>query len=186
MIFNNLLWPPCGVGQAIIFLSCGFLLYLSSSSFFSSPIPSGRTLDVYHTSTPGVALVRISNTRLKCAACGSLEMQDARNRPKFTIAQLCWAISSQLWHILTIGKKNLLNSSISSTCPHNMVNFAPLMAEICCWVWGTLSNFNGFCVLTALLHGTLVVGVSQTLRHWTEGATYVQQGGHHVGHWPTF
>jgi len=32
----------------------------------------------------------------------------------------------------------------------------------------------------------LVVGVSQTLWHWTEGATYVRQGDHHVGHWPTF
>ena len=32
----------------------------------------------------------------------------------------------------------------------------------------------------------LVVGVSQTLRRWTEGATYVWQGDHHVGHWPTF
>jgi len=32
----------------------------------------------------------------------------------------------------------------------------------------------------------LVVGVSQTLRRWTEGATYVRQGGHYVGHWPTF
>jgi len=32
----------------------------------------------------------------------------------------------------------------------------------------------------------LVVGVSQTLRRWTEGATYIQQGDHHVGHWPTF
>ena len=32
----------------------------------------------------------------------------------------------------------------------------------------------------------LVVGVSQTLRHWTEGATYIRQGDHHVGHWPTF
>jgi len=41
-------------------------------------------------------------------------------------------------------------------------------------------------VLAVLLHGTLVVGVSQTLRHWTEGATYIRQGGHHVGHWPTF
>jgi len=39
------------------------------------------------------------------------------------------------------------------------------------------------CVLPALLHGTLVVSVSQTLRHWTEGATYIRQGGHHVGHW---
>jgi len=48
------------------------------------------------------------------------------------------------------------------------------------------ANFNGFRVLAALLHGTVVVGVSQTLRRWTEGATYIRQGGHHVGHWPTF
>ena len=32
----------------------------------------------------------------------------------------------------------------------------------------------------------LVVGVSQTLRRWTEGATRIRQGDHHVGHWPTF
>jgi len=32
----------------------------------------------------------------------------------------------------------------------------------------------------------LVVGVSQTLRRWTEGATYIRQGDHQVGHWPTF
>jgi len=30
------------------------------------------------------------------------------------------------------------------------------------------------------------VSISQTLRRWTEGATYVRQGDHHVGHWPTF
>jgi len=32
----------------------------------------------------------------------------------------------------------------------------------------------------------LVVGVSQTLRRWTAGATCVWQGDHHVGQWPTF
>ena len=32
----------------------------------------------------------------------------------------------------------------------------------------------------------VVVGVSETLRRWTEGATYIRQGGHHVGHRPTF
>ena len=30
------------------------------------------------------------------------------------------------------------------------------------------------------------MGVSQTLRRWTEGATYIRKGDHHVGHWPTF
>ena len=67
-----------------------------------------------------------------------------------------------------------------------MVNFVPLTAEIGSGVWGTLPSFKEFRVLAALLHGTLVVGVSQTLRRCTEGATYIREGGHHVGHWPTF
>jgi len=66
------------------------------------------------------------------------------------------------------------------------MNFAPLAAEIVSLVWGTPVYSNGFRVLAALLHGTLVVGVSQTVRRWTEGTTYISQGGHHVGHWPTF
>ena len=44
-----------------------------------------------------------------------------------------------------------------------MVNFGPLAAKIFSLVWGTPENFNGFPVLASLLHGTLVVGVSQTL-----------------------
>jgi len=108
-----------------------------------------------------------------------------QNRHLGTIEQLCRAIPSQLRHISTIGKK-LLSSNTSCTCPHNMANFGSLTAEIGWPVWGTLPNFNWFRVLAALLHGTLVVGVSQTLRRWTEGATYIRQGDHHVGHWPTF
>jgi len=67
-----------------------------------------------------------------------------------------------------------------------MVNFGLLAAEIGSVVWGTPANFNGFRVLAALLHGSQVVGVSQTLQRWTDGATYVQQDDHHVEHWPTF
>jgi len=66
-----------------------------------------------------------------------------------------------------------------------MVNLGLLAAEIVSLVWSTPANFNGFRVLAALLHGTLVLGVSETLRRRTEGATYIWQGGHHVGHWPT-
>jgi len=40
------------------------------------------------------------------------------------------------------------------------VNFSLLAAEISPVVWGTSTNFNGFRVLAALLHGTLVVGVT--------------------------
>jgi len=42
-----------------------------------------------------------------------------------------------------------------------MVNFGPLAAEIDPVVWGTPANFNGFRVLAALLHGILLVGISQ-------------------------
>jgi len=89
----------------------------------------------------------------------------AKNRRLGTIAQLCRAISLQLSKArIDNPKKNLLSSNISSTRPHNMVNFGLLAAEIISLVWGTPGNFSGFRVLAALLHGTLVVGVSQTLR----------------------
>jgi len=58
-------------------------------------------------------------------------------------------------------KKNLLSSNISF---NNMLNFGPLAAAIGSVVWGTPANFNGFRVLAALLHGTPVLGVSQTLQ----------------------
>ena len=54
---------------------------------------------------------------------------DAKNRHLGTIAQLCRAVSSQVRHVSTIGK-NLLSSNMFFTCPHNMVNFGPLTAEI--------------------------------------------------------
>jgi len=85
------------------------LWFLLSIYLFSSPNLSRRRLDVYHTSTHGVALVRISDAGLKRAARGSLQIQDAKksskNRHLGTTAQLCRAISSQLRHVSTIGKK---------------------------------------------------------------------------------
>ena len=72
------LWSPYGIGQTIIFLPCDFylslwppyvigghyifalwLLSFFLSIFSSSPNLSGRTLDVYYTSTHGVAVLRI-------------------------------------------------------------------------------------------------------------------------------
>ena len=80
-----------------------------------------------------------------------------------TIAQLCRAMFSQLRHVSTIGKK-LVKQQYILHMFHNMVNFGPLAAEIDPVGWGTPANFNGFRVLAALLHGTPVLGVSQTLR----------------------
>ena len=58
------------VAQTIIFSSCSLFLLLSF--LFSSPNLIRRRVDVYHTSTHGVALVRIQNAGLKRAARGSL------------------------------------------------------------------------------------------------------------------
>ena len=87
----------------------------------------------------------------------------AKIRHLGTIAQLCPAISSQLRHVSTIDTYSVKQET-SSTCLHNMANFCPLTAEIVSLAWDTPANFKGFCILAALLHGTLVVGVSQTLR----------------------
>ena len=88
-------------------------------------------------------------------------MPTQKNRHLCTIAQICRAISSPLRYISTI-EKTLLSSNISPTCPHNMVNFGPLAAEIISLVWRTQPNFNGFRVLAALLHGSRALGASQT------------------------
>ena len=69
--------------------------------------------------------------------------------------QLCPAISSQL-----------TKSNISSTCPHNMVNFGSLTVEIGWRVWGTPENFNGFHFLASL-------SSRFDQQHSTEGATYI-------------
>jgi len=65
-------------------LPCGFFFFLLLS-FLSSPNLSRRTLDVCHTSTQCVALVRISDAGLKRVARGSLEMQDAKKSQKIAI-----------------------------------------------------------------------------------------------------
>jgi len=64
---------PCVADADIIFLPCCFFFF-----FLSSPNLSRRTLDVYHTSTHGAALVRIKNAGVKRAASGSQKIQEAK------------------------------------------------------------------------------------------------------------
>ena len=56
LLYYIIMVSPCGKGQTIIFSSCGFFCFFF---FFSSPNLSRRRLDVCHTSTHVVALVRI-------------------------------------------------------------------------------------------------------------------------------
>jgi len=78
-----------------------------------------------------------------------------------TIVQLCRAISLQLIYKVLMYKVRNDNRKIAKqqylpTYPYNMVNFGLLAADIGSLVWGTPANFNGFRILAALLHGTLV------------------------------
>jgi len=59
-------------------------------------------------------------------------------------------------------KKNLLNSNISSKCPHNVMNLGPLTAEIGSVVWGIPANFNRFCILASLLQWCCSPEANQT------------------------
>ena len=104
-------------------LPCGFFF------FFSSPNLSRRRLDVCHTFTHGVALVRISDAGLKRAAHSSLEMQDAKSRQKSPSGHHRTTLSGYIFATkarIDNREKNLLSSNVSFTCPHNMVNFGPL------------------------------------------------------------
>ena len=142
--------------------------FLLSFFLLSSPILSGHILDVYHTFTHAVTSLRIQNACVKCAARCSLKMQDAKIGQKSPPAHHSTTLSSNIFaikacidnrkkivkqqylpYVSTIGKY-LLNNNISSTYPHNKVNFRPLAAEIDWQVWGTPANFYGFRVLASL------------------------------------
>jgi len=92
-------------------------------------------------------------------------MQDPKNRQNFAI----WAPSHNFVGLFTTkahidNRKKIVKQQYLPTCRYNMVNFGLLAAEILSLVLGTPANFNGLRVLAALLHGTLVLGVSETLR----------------------
>jgi len=94
-----------------------------------------------------------------------LKIQDAQNRQKFAI----WHHRTNLTSYIFATKaridnqKKMLNSNIFPTCPHNMVNFGPLSAEISSLVWDTTANFNGFRVLAWLLQRHRSTEANQTL-----------------------
>jgi len=110
--------------------------------------------------------------------------KSSKNRHLGTIAQLCRAMSSQLRHISTIGKKLVKQQYLLQMSPQ----YGKLRPTSGWDQSGSLGHPCKFQRVSHLgiLHGTLIVGVSQTLRRWTEGITYIRQGVHRVGHWPTF
>jgi len=73
-------------------------------------------------------------------------MQDSKKSPKIAV----WSPSHNFVRLYLRNKgryrqsEKMLSSNISFTCPHNMVNFSLLAAEIVSLVLGTPANFNGF------------------------------------------
>ena len=98
-----------GIGPRRPLYFCPVISIFFLSFFISSPNLNGRRLDVCHTSTHGVSLS--ANLRCRSETCctrlagNAGRKKVAKNRHLGTITQLCWAISSQLRHMLTIGKK---------------------------------------------------------------------------------
>jgi len=90
---------------------------------------------------------------LKRAARVSVKIRDAKKSPsvhhRTTFSGYIFATKARIdnW------KKSIKHQNMSSRYPHNMMNFGSLAAEIGLPIWGTLPNFNCFCVLAALLHG---------------------------------
>jgi len=123
---------------------------------FSSPILSGRKLDVYHTSTHDVCGL---SANLECRSemcCTRIAENTGRKKsPKIAICEPS--------HNFDNRKKNLLNRNISSTCPHNIANFGTHTAEIGSGVRGPPANFNGFRFLASLLQRRRSPQASQTL-----------------------
>jgi len=114
-----------------IFLSSFFLLYFPRLISVVGDWMATILLEVYHTSTHDVALLSANLECMSEMCCTRLAENTGRK-----------------------NTQNLFNGNISSICLHNMLNFGPLMAEICWRVWGIPANFKGFRVLASLLHCT--------------------------------
>jgi len=170
-----------------IFILSFVLSSSSSSFFFSSSNLSRRRSDVCHTSTHGVALVRISDAGLKPPARRLLKTQDAKSRQKSPSGHHCTSLSGYIFATKARidNRKKILSS--------NVLHMSPPYGELRPTSgWDRSSSLRYPCKfqrvsrLGSVTARHLVVGISQTLRRWTQCATNVWQGDHHVGHWPTF
>jgi len=94
-------------------------------------------------------------------------MQDPKNRQKSPSGHHCTTLSGYVFTTkarIDNPKKKLVKQQYLLHMSVQYGELGPLAAETGPVVWGTPANFNGFRVLAALQHGTVVVGVSQTLR----------------------
>jgi len=142
------LWSPYGIGRPYIFSCCGLFFFprliSAATDWMSAILP--------HMVWPQCEF-KMQVWNLLHAARWKHRTQ--KSRQKWPSGHHRTTLSGYIFATKACidNRKNLLSSNISFTCPHNMVNFGPLAAEIGWPVWGTPANFNWFLVLEALLHG---------------------------------
>jgi len=115
-------WPPYGILKAIIFLSCGFYVL----SFFLFPYLISAVADWM--STILLHVVRPSaNLECRSEMCCMRLAGPKKIAKNFQSAHHLTTLSSYIFATKACidNRKNLLNSNMSSRCPHNMVNFGP-------------------------------------------------------------
>jgi len=171
-----LLWLPCIADVDVIYLSCGFFFYILSF-FLTNSEPSQTGCLPYFYTWCGLSANLGCRSQTCCMRLAENTGQKIRHLG--TIAQLRWAISSKLRHISTIGKKLVRQQYLPTSL-----------------LYGELRPTSGWFRFISLWHpskfqqvsrlGSVTARHSTKLRHWTEGATYIRQGGHHIGNWPTF
>ena len=138
-----IIWPPYVIGQAIIFLPCGFYL---SNIFFPRLIAAAS---YFHTWCGPSANLECRSEMYCTRLAGNTGPKKSPCRHHHTtLPGYIFATKARIGN-----RKNLLNSNNSPICPYNTANFSPLAAGIRWRVWGTPANFYGFRVLAALLHG---------------------------------
>jgi len=127
----------------------------ASIFFLSSPNLSGHRLDVYHTSTHGCGpSANLECGSETCCAClaGNAGPKNAKKSPSGHHHTSLSAISSQLRHVLTIGKK-LVKQQYLLHMSHSVVNYDPL-AAVRLTSLGHHCKFQHVRILAVLLHGT--------------------------------
>jgi len=163
----SLLWPPYVADADKIFLSCLWSSY-----------GIGQTITFFP--------IFLFFPRCKQHAGNTGRKNDAKIAIMTTRAQLRRSMSSQLRHTSTIGKKRVKQQYL----PQTSLQYAELRPTNGCDRLAGLRHSIIFQRVSRLDSVTArqssIVGVRQTLRRWTEGATCVRQGNHRVGHWPTF
>ena len=97
---STLLWSPCVIGLTIIFLPCDFYLL----PFFPRLISAvGDWMSTILPHMCGLSVNLECMSEMRCTLLA--ENTGCKKSPFGTIAQLCRAVSSQLRHVSTIGKK---------------------------------------------------------------------------------